>query len=127
MKIFKRLATVLMALTLCFGFAGALTACDDEGGAGSSSEQPANNAYVFTVVDKDGAPVKDAIIQLCIPNGSCLMAMPTTDANGKATFEAPEAAVYDIHVWAAGMTQEYTLTGVTQTPATYGAVTVTIG
>ena len=127
MKKFKKLASVLMALTLTFGFCGVMASCGGDDKPDTSSQQP-QNAYTFTVLNKDGSAAADVKVQLCDPaTGVCLTNMPVTDENGKATFTADKATTYDIHLWNLDTSVEYTVEGAQQTPATFGEVTVTVG
>ena len=132
MKAFKKLAGLCLGLTLCFGLC-AFAACEKEAAPESSStpavesSSPAETeeatAYVFTVLDKDGNPLKDMAVMLCIPGSSCYPPI-YTDENGKATFDKP-AQVLEIHVGAKGAESDHLeFEGEQQTAATYGEYTL---
>ncbi len=109
MKIFKKLATIAMALSLCLGAGAALVACGGKGGDTSStgnsvtSEAPAElkpieNGYTFKVLNADGTPAVGYKVQLCDTNG-CKNSS-TTDANGVATITdaVVSAGEYEMHL-----------------------------
>ncbi len=138
MKAFKKLAGLCLGLTLCFGLC-AFAACDKESAPESSSpavesSSPADEneatAYVFTVLDKDGNPLKDYRVLLCYMDGeneSCL-APVTTDADGKAIVNPKQygkaADVYDIHVMTATSSDYLDFEGAEKTEAVYGEYTL---
>lgn len=140
MKAFKKLASLCLGLTLCVGLC-AFAACEKESTESSSSTPPVSNsslaeeneeatAYVFTVLDKDGNPLKDYRVLLCYMEGeneSCL-APVTTDADGKAIVKPTDygktADVYDIHVMTATSSDYLEFEGEEKTAATYGEYTL---
>lgn len=104
MKIFKKLATLSMALTFVLGL-GALTACngDDSSSAPASSSASASvsseenknyTCYEFIVLDKDGNKVGDGYqIYLCTADDTnCFSPIPVTNgvcAYNEAKITAP--------------------------------------
>lgn len=139
MKVFQKLAGLCLGLTLCFGLC-ALAACEKESTESSSSTPPVESsspvednetveAYVFTVLDKDGNPVKDYRVLLCLSGDSGVCLAPvSTDEDGKAIVDptqyGQQAAVYDIHVMSATSTDHLEFEGESQTAATYGEYTL---
>lgn len=140
MKIFKKIAALCMAISLCAGV-GALTACGGNSGDDSSSvEQSQASGYLFKVVnangeavttfsyDNDGTTVENPIaIQLCedeLCYNPCFV-----DANGQANYNAatvsgfPGEGVYDIHIIGGGKygADNLEFEGPTQTPANYSS------
>ena len=103
MKLFKKLATLSMAVLMAFGVS-AFVACD--GGDSSSVETPANTTcYEFVVVNADGTKVGEGYkVQLCIVNengetGSCLKPLDVT--NGVCVYNIANITapgVYEAHV-----------------------------
>lgn len=121
MKLFKKLAALCMAITLCAGVS-AMTACGGDNGGDSSSQQSTGaTAYLFKVVNadgsvattytfqkEDGTTVENPIsIQLCSGLEMCYNPCPV-DENGCATYNTttvsgfPGAGVYDIHILGGG-------------------------
>ena len=131
MKAFKKLAGLCLGLTLCFGLC-AFAACDKEATSESSSpavesSSPADEneatAYVFTVLDKDGNPLKDMAVMLCIPGSSCYPPI-YTDENGQATFDK-DPQILEIHVGNKGSESDYLeFEGAEKTEAVYGEYTL---
>ncbi len=133
MKAFKKLASLCLGLILCAGLC-AFAACEKEAATESSSpvatessstapETSEATKYVFTVLDKDGNPLKDMAVMLCIPGSSCYPPI-YTDANGQATFDKP-AQVLEIHVANKGSESDYLeFEGEQKTAATYGEYTL---
>ena len=67
MKIFKKLATLALALTLCAGI-GAFAACDNTSGSSNSSSSSSNvetGAYLFKVLKADGSAATGYLFGLC--------------------------------------------------------------
>ena len=140
MKAFKKLAGLCLGITLCFGLC-AFAACDKESAPESSSpavesSSPADEneatAYVFTVLDKDGNPLKDMAVMLCIPGSSCYPPI-YTDENGKVSsasladlykIQLP-AQVLEIHVGTKDNPSDYLdFEGAEKTEAVYGEYTL---
>lgn len=131
MKAFKKLAGLCLGITLCFGLC-AFAACNKESAPESSSptvesSSPADEneatAYVFTVLDKDGNPLKDMAVMLCIPGSSCYPPI-YTDENGQATFDK-DPQVLEIHVGNKGSESDYLdFEGAEKTEAVYGEYTL---
>ncbi len=133
MKLFKKLATVCMAITMSFGVGMALTACDDNGGNPTNSEQSANATYSFNVT-KNGAAAVGYEIQLCTKNadgslGVCLSPVAVGE-DGVAKISISDVnSVYEIHVMKNGTPLEkdqYITSG--DVPANYngGAISVIV-
>lgn len=101
MKLFKKLATICVAITMCFGLGLTLTACDN-GGNPTNSEQSANATYVFSVTKNNAAAIGYEI-QLCTKNadgslGACLQPV-AVGADGLAKIAISDVnSVYEIHV-----------------------------
>lgn len=138
MKIFKKIAGLCLALTLCAGMM-AFTACGDGGNTppASSSTPPASSeqpdtqqatGHKFRVLDKDGKPVAGVFIQLCTDK-NCYFSETATDANGEVSYigEAGEV-VYDIHVYSVNPmnnpdgkeVKDFEFEGAAKTPAVVG-------
>ncbi|MBQ2769154.1 MAG: hypothetical protein IJF44_04190 [Clostridia bacterium] len=102
MKVFKKLAGLCLALTLCSGIC-AFAACGESEPADDStphsSTPVAKEGYKFKIVDKDGNPVQGYKVQLCI--NTCTFS-EATDANGEVTYGGDEGeGAYEIHVFTA--------------------------
>ena len=131
MKAFKKLAGLCLGITLCFGLC-AFAACDKESApessspaveSSSSADENEATAYVFTVLDKDGNPLKDMAVMLCIPGSSCYPPI-YTDENGQATFDK-DPQVLEIHVGMKGSESDYLdFEGAEKTEAVYGEYTL---
>ena len=133
MKAFKKIASLCLGLTLCAGLC-AFAACEKEAAPETSSpvatessstapETEEATAYVFTVLDKDGNPLKDMAVLLCIPGSGCFPPI-YTDENGKVTSDKP-AQVLEIHVANKGDEDNYLeFEGEQKTAATYGEYTL---
>lgn len=131
MKAFKKFASLCLGLTLCAGLC-AFAACEKEVATESSSSTPVESsspaeseatAYVFTVLDKDGNPLKDMAILLCVPGSACYPPIYTNE-NGVATSNKP-AQVLEIHVANKGTESDYLeFEGEQTTAATYGEYTL---
>lgn len=120
MKVFKKLAGLCLALTLCSGIC-AFAACGESDPADSTPTQSTpvvKEGYKFKIVDKDGNPVQGYYVQLCDDIGC--KTSSATDANGEVVF-APSsgAGVYDIHVFTGSAQPNHN--GLTQTPAEYNS------
>ncbi len=139
MKIFKKVAMLCMALTLCLSV-GATVACGgkDKGGNSTSSsitDEVTQDGYSFKVVNASGAPATGYKIQLCkkAPDGTlgaCLMPV-SVGADGTLSYKVTDKdTAYEIHVLDANGTAlkktEYVTTG--DIPANYdgGELTVTV-
>ena len=106
MKVFKKMASVMLALTLCLGLFG-LVACNkgDDKATG----------YSFRVVDAENAPVVGATVQIC--SDMCLDQI--TDEKGEVFFEKCGELAWEIHVYVGGNTMEFE--GSNTTPTTYNS------
>ncbi len=94
MKLFKKLAILGMALSLCFGAGAALTACGDES---DSSSQEQTTSYSFKLLNADDTPAVGYKIQLCKTDGSCL-AFKAVGADGKVSYPVNPTEAYEVHV-----------------------------
>ena len=103
MKVLKKMASVMLALTLCLGLFG-LVACNKDKATD----------YSFRVVSAQDEPVAGAQIQLC--KDLCMTIV--TDANGEAHFDKEELA-WEIHVYVNGEAVEFE--GPTHTPTSYNS------
>ena len=127
MKIFKKLATLSMALTFVLGL-GALTACngDDSSSAPASSSASASvsseenknyTCYEFIVLDKDGNKVGDGYnVQLCMVNangslGSCLMPIAVVNGVCEYTF-IKTPGIYEVHIVTGSQDEGYSDEGI---------------
>ena len=123
MKAFKKLAGLCLALTLCVGF-GAFAACGETESSDDSTPTQSTpvdtETYHFKVVDAEGNPVKDHVIQLCI--NTCTFS-GKTNANGEVSYAGTEGAgEYEIHVFTAHPADggsSVAFEGATHTPAAY--------
>lgn len=105
MKVFKKLATLSMAVLMAFGVS-AFVACN--GGTDSSSASEAEKTYTcyeFVVVNADGTKVGEGYqVQVCIVDengevGACLR--PLAVENGVCVYNITnitEPGVYEAHV-----------------------------
>ena len=134
MKMFKKLAGLCLALTLCAGL-GAIASCggSSKDGDTSTSEAPAPATnYEVTVLNADGTSATDVKVQFCAVNadgslGMCYMPV-AVDANGVCSYIPmgfPGVGVYEIHVLDSA-NQQLSLTEHVVTEATFGAYTVTL-
>ncbi len=119
MKLFKKLASLVTAATLALSFCAFSTACKDD---------TTVDAYVFILKNADGSAAQNAKINLCIPSedgsGACYNRVDF-DENGKCVYtEAPEAAVYEIHVFVNNKAVEHD--GPQLTEAEYGEYTLVL-
>lgn len=134
MKLFKKIATLALALTLCAGIGAFAAACDNTGENSNSvtSEVPSEDgAYKFKIVNKDGSAATGYSIQLCsykadgVTLESCYQPV-AADENGLVSYDcAPSAAVYEIHVLDA-LNNSVEFTGETKTPAAYNTEAIVI-
>lgn len=130
MKIFKKLATLALALTLCAGI-GAFAACDNTSGSGNSSSSSSNvetGAYKFKILNKDGSAAVGYSVQLCILNDAgeqtACYAPAVVDEKGQVSYSAdtvpgfPGAGNYNIHVLDSN-NQQVEFEGLEKTPTAY--------
>ncbi len=123
MKLFKKLAVVAMAITLCFGAGATLASCGGNGGSSTSSEATVASGYKFKVVKADGSAAVSYMVLLC--QGDACGVPQMTDANGVATVASnflpgdKSAAEYDIHVMAPGSSDYLEHEGLEKTPAEF--------
>ncbi len=89
MKLFKKLAVLCTALTLCAGVGATMSACGEDA--------PAATAYQFKIVKADGSAASNYMIQLCDADGCDGGPNTISDANGNVTFNIA-AGAYEIHV-----------------------------
>ncbi len=121
MKLFKKLAVLVMSLTLCVGFGATVAACgkDDK----PTAEQPAKDGYSIKVLDTEGNPFTDCAVSICTADGVYCSKLLAPNAKGTAVFSGENlptggAAEYVVHVYNEDM-EEYDLTGDTTTPAEF--------
>ncbi len=96
MKLWKKLAVLGMALTMCFGVGAALSACDK--GAGDSASEATVKGYDFKVVMKNGDPAVGYQIQLCIAGGTTCLNPVNVGTDGTLFYEADTTKSYEVHV-----------------------------
>ncbi len=97
MKLFKKLAVVGMALTLCLGAGAALTACD-KGESSEAASEATVKGYDFKVLMKNGDPAVGYQIQLCIAGGTTCLNPVNVGADGTLFYEADTTKSYEVHV-----------------------------
>ncbi len=97
MKLFKKLATLCLALTLCVGVGVAMTSCGDETNGDNEQVQVIKDGYTFKVVNADGSAAKNYMIQLC-NEGGCVGGPTTVTNDNGVTSVKTAAGVYEIHV-----------------------------
>ena len=108
MKVFKKVATLAMALLFACGL-GVFAACDNSGDSivsdNSTTSETSKDytAYQFVVLNADGTKAADGYqVQLCNVNedgslGSCLQ--PIAIANGVCVYtNVTEKGIYEAHV-----------------------------
>ena len=118
MKVFKKLASVMLALTLFLGLFG-LFACNQN--------NQSKNGYAFQIVNEEGVGVANASVGLCMYEesgalGACLPPK-SADANGYVVVECAEAR-YQIHVYVDG--EQVAHVGLEDTPTTYNSETIVL-
>ena len=142
MKLLKKLAILIAALTISLGVSAcmggdnssslasssAVNSSVESSSVESSVEAPAT-AYKFVVLNSDGTPAKDINVQLCVLGNaaSCFMPMPT-DANGEVEYTPagfPGEGEYEIHLLSATY-EALEFTGPVNTPTTFGTITLTL-
>lgn len=140
MKLFKKLATLSMALLLACGMS-ALAACEGDGdsvtdstpASVTSEEQKEYTCYEFVVLDANGNKVGDGYqVQLCIVDangelGSCLQ--PIAVVNGVCVYNAANItapAIYEAHVLDAAFATVETTEAVRTSADAFGEYTLTL-
>ena len=135
MKIFKKVATLTIALLFACGL-GAFAACDNSGDSitsdvsTNSEESKTYTAYEFVVLNADGTKAADGYqVQLCnVETGLCISYFAPV-VNGICIYEhalitAPDA--YDVHLYTADY-QEIALKETVRTSAdAFGEYTLTL-
>ena len=132
MKVFKRLATLSMAVLMAFGV-GTLAGCKKNNNDSTSETQKTYTCYEFVVVNADGTKVGEGYsVQVCKVDengnvGSCLKPIAVTD--GVCVYDITnitEPGVYEAHVLdAEGSTAELKETVRTSADA-FGEYTLTL-
>ncbi len=90
MKLFKKLATLGMALALCLGI-GAVAACGDK-------KDDADKGYTFKVLNADGTPALGYSVQLCKTDGSCIEFV-AIDEDGVIFYKLEDTSIdYAVHI-----------------------------
>ena len=108
MKVFKKVATLTMALLFACGL-GAFAACDNSGDSITSDVSTTSEAskeytaYEFVVLNADGTKVADGYqVQLCnADNGTCINYFAPV-VNGICVFEHASVTTpgsYDVHLF----------------------------
>lgn len=128
MKIFKKIAALCMAISLCACVGAFAASCGGSNNETSSSEETqAATSYLFKVVKADGTPADSSYaVQLC--KGLELCYNPCfLDANGQASYNAttvagfPGEGEYDIHVLGGELMDSMEFDGPAKTPAKYSS------
>ncbi len=98
MKLFKKLAVLCMALTLCVGIGATVVACG--GDEPDTSSSATVEGYSFKVLKKDGSPATGYSVYLCQSGAPTICLMPVdVAADGTATIEVDDKTVgYDVHL-----------------------------
>ncbi len=131
MKLFKKLAAICMALTMCFGLGMAFTACGGNDNPGAEQNYAAT--YVFNVTKNNAAAVGYQI-QLCSKNadgtlGACEQPVDVgSDGIAKVGITDVSTA-YEIHVMKDNKQlgkDYYAISGLVDIPANYNGGTITI-
>lgn len=148
MKLLKKLAILIAALTISLGVSACMGGGNNSSSASSSAvsssveasssaqassvessvEAPAT-AYKFVVLNSNGTPAKDINVQLCVLGNAaaCFMPMPT-DANGEVEYNPtgfPGEGEYEIHLLSATY-EALEFTGPVSTPTVFGTITLTL-
>ncbi len=111
MKLFKKLATLVMALALCVGV-GATVAC---GGDNKKEDK----GYTFKVLNADGTPAVGYSVQLCKTDGSCLEFV-AIDEDGEIFYALEDTSIsYELHILDASQNQVEFKGGLKTIPADY--------
>lgn len=117
MKVFKKLASVMLALTLCLGLFG-LVACN------KNDEPAVADSYYFQIIKEDGNPAdSNYSVQLCTEDGLTCRQPVKADENGYVHVKV-EKMVYVIHVFKVkeeGGSAEQVFQGPTKTTAEYNS------
>lgn len=118
MNIFKKLAGICMAISLCLGVC-AFTACGNNNDGGFQAKE---NAYNFRVVNADGTAATGYQVQLCTADQTTCYPGVAVDGEGYCAYTCPEG-VYEIHLLPADT--EFT-SNPELTPATYSTEIIVI-
>ena len=142
MKVFKKLATLSMAVLMALGVS-AFVACD-KGGDGSvtsvesveSTSTPATSegektytCYEFVVVNADGTTASgEYYVQLCLADGSCINYFaPVTNGVCKYTHAKVTApSAYTVHLFDAEREEVELVQEVTTSADAFGEYTLTL-
>ncbi len=117
MKFFKKLATLFMALALCFGV-GTAIAC------GEKKEEA--KGYTFKVLKADGTPAEGYSVQLCKTDGSCLEFV-AIDEDGEIFYALEDTGIaYELHILDASQDQVEFKGGLKTIPANYDGGVISI-
>ena len=136
MKVFKKLATLSMAVLMAFGVS-AFAACNEDGNSVTSvesvesttSESKTYTCYEFVVVNADGTKVSGTYyVQLCLADGPCIAYFaPVTDGVCKYTHAKVTApGAYVPHVYDAEKNELTLKEKVTTSATAYGEYTLTL-
>ncbi len=126
MKLFRKLAVLCMALTLCCGVGAAMAACGEKDPAPSSTEAPASdvkpieNGYTFKLLKADGSPAAGYQIQICKEDNSICLAPVVVAANGVANVVVENKTIpYAIHILDESYAPVEDFDGMSVIPANY--------
>ncbi len=128
MKLFKKLATLCLSLTMCLGLGATIAACGGDDASTSSSSVQDEIAYKFQIVKADDSPAEGYKVLLCKGDENCGTPV-AADANGIVNYPVSKlpgekkADAYDIHVMSAESSDYLTLTtaSLLLTPTTFSA------
>lgn len=133
MKIFKKIAALCMAISLCVGVGALATSCGGgDNDASSSQQQNETTGYLFKVVNADGSAASDVYVQLCDGVSGICYGNVAVDETGSVLYNSttakdfPGAGVYDIHVLGGEFMDDFPFDGPTATPEAYSTETIVL-
>ncbi len=119
MKFFKKLATLVMALTLCVGVGATIGACGGDKDNSSTVEQTKTTCKFKVLLADKTTPAVGYKVQLCLTNGTCITGVPVAE-DGTCDYPITKGTEYTVHIWNLDDTQEITdFTGLKTIPANY--------
>ena len=124
MKLFKKLATLTMALGFCFGAGATVAAC------GGNEQTTSAIAYEFIILNADGSAAEGVNVQLCVLGNAATCYMPiAADAHGKVIYTPagfPGKGEYEIHLLSADYSTSLEFDGPVSTPTIYSTIILTL-
>ncbi len=98
MKLFKKLAILCTALTLCVGVGATVASCGGDKGGDVTSEAT-QEGYNFKVLKKDGTPAAGYQVQLCLAGDAASCFMPVdVEEDGTVFYAVDKTKEYEIHL-----------------------------